>query len=66
MVDSIDGRCLNAGIARPLGNAKVPVAVCLALSGTALGATVKILVTSPPRTRWVFRADEKPAPRKTA
>jgi hypothetical protein len=70
--------CIGAGTARvvsaplglnwavPCGASADPAGLGYTPPGAALDKKAKVLVTSPPGTRWVFRADERSAPRKTA
>ena len=70
--------CIGTGTARvvsapldlswavPCGASADPVGLTYTPPGSALDTKVKVLVTSPPGTRWLFRADERSVPLKTA
>lgn len=70
--------CIGTGIARlvspamslnwevPCGSSPDPTGLTFTPPASALDRSVKVLVTSPAQTRWVFRVDQKSVPAKTA
>ena len=70
--------CIGTGTARlvsaplslnwdvPCGSSADPTGLTFTPPAAALGTSVKVLVTSPAHTRWVFRVDERSVSRKTA
>jgi hypothetical protein len=70
--------CIGTGTARlvspamslnwdvPCGSSADPTGLTFTPPSAVLGTSVKVLVTSPEHTRWVFRVDERSVSHKTA